>query len=235
MKILSIDVETTGLDLENCSLLEFGAIIEDTCDVKPLDELPSFSYIIDTGKNFTGSAYALNMNANIISILAGQENLNKEELEEYRRVNKIISIEDLANHFYYFLQVNNFIEKKETGFSKMITKWKDFDNKEHLVDLFTNKSSMIHLNVLGKNFATFDRIFIERIPRWKQIFKIRRRIADPAILLTDWKNDDFLPNFQTCMERTGLKGLVSHTAYEDAKDTLLMLRKATNNYEYKAY
>jgi len=231
MIIISIDVETTGLDLEQCSLLEFSAIVEDTCNIKPLEELPSFSCYIDTGRLITGSAFALNMNKNILELLAKQEKLNGEELKDFRLKNSILNIEDVASSFYSFLQVHNvinpFSDEKGSGLSK---EWIDSNGHRHMVSVFTNKSKHIHLNILGKNFGTFDRVFIENIPRWKQMFRIRRRIADPSILLTDWKNDEALPNFQTCMERSGIDGEVSHTAYDDAKDTLHMLRFATNNY-----
>lgn len=235
MIIISIDTETTGLDLEQCSLLEFSAIVEDTNNVKPIEELPSFSCYIDTGKFFVGSAYALNMNRNIIELLAGQEGLNKEQLEKYRFDNKILKLEEVAEHFYFFLQINKIINpfSKENG--GMGKNWTDFDGNSHLVNVFTNKSEKVHINILGKNFQTFDKVFIERMPRWQQMFHIRRRIADPSILYTDWKKDNAFPNFQTCMERAGINGEVKHTAYEDARDTLIMLRKATKDYTLKLF
>ena len=43
MRIVSIDTETTGLDYDTCQILQVGAVIEDTINVRPLDELPRFS------------------------------------------------------------------------------------------------------------------------------------------------------------------------------------------------
>ncbi|HUS50924.1 MAG TPA: hypothetical protein VMZ91_12220, partial [Candidatus Paceibacterota bacterium] len=105
MKILSIDVETTGLDTENCMLLEFGAVVEDTLDVKPINECPSFNCIVENSGLLLGSAFALDMNKGILEILAGQERLDKEELIEYRKKYGIVKYEDIASQFYYFLQV----------------------------------------------------------------------------------------------------------------------------------
>src|SRR6056297_3418534 len=110
MKIISIDIETTGLNLEQCQMLEFSAVVDDTNDVKPIDELPSFTCYIENGKLLTGSPYALNMNKKILEILSGQEGLNKDQLEKYRMENSILKIEDLATSFYYFLQVNKVID-----------------------------------------------------------------------------------------------------------------------------
>jgi hypothetical protein len=41
MKYVSIDIETGGLDARY-SLLEFAAVVEDTADQLPLEELPTF-------------------------------------------------------------------------------------------------------------------------------------------------------------------------------------------------
>jgi DNA polymerase III epsilon subunit-like protein len=236
MKIISIDIETTGLDLEDCKMLEFSAVVEDTNDIKPIEECPSFTCIIENGGLLTGSPYAFNMNKKILEILAGQEKLKGKELEEYRLKHSIIKKEDLATSFYYFLQVHKIINpfNDENG-GGLGTNWTDLCGEKHFVTCFTNKSKKVHINVLGKNFGTFDRIFIEKSPRWQQIFKIRKRIADPSILYTDWKNDETLPNFQTCMERADIDGEVSHTAYDDAKDTLTMLRRATKDYTVKLF
>lgn len=228
MIILSIDTETTGLDLEKCSLLQFSAIIEDTNNVKPLEELPHFTCYVDTGSMITGSMFALNMNRNIIEILSKLEVLKGEELKQYRIDNKILNEDEITESLYYFLQINNVINTFDEG--GHVKNHIDLNGESRMVNVFTNKSKRVHLNVLGKNFSTFDKIFMERMPRWKQIFSIRRRIADPAILYTNWKEDNNLPNFQTCMDRSNLEGNVVHDAYYDAKDTLHMLRKATDNY-----
>ena len=69
MEYISIDIETTGLDRENDQVLEIGAIIENTFDPKPFDELPKFHAII-LHPRYEGSSYAINMNKRIFQILA---------------------------------------------------------------------------------------------------------------------------------------------------------------------
>jgi hypothetical protein len=81
-----------------------------------------------------------------------------------------------------------------------------------------------HLNVAGKNFGTFDKVFLERLPRWKQLIKMRSRILDPAILFVDWKSDDALPGLTLCKERSNVEGEVTHNALEDAIDVVAVLR-----------
>jgi hypothetical protein len=83
----------------------------------------------------------------------------------------------------------------------------------------------ITINVAGKNFATFDMLFLKQLPWWQKLIKIRQRVLDPAILVVDWKNDMSLPNLKQCKERTGIEGIVTHNALEDAWDVIEVMRK----------
>lgn len=69
-KYISIDIETTGLDPDNCQILEFGAVIEDW--VTPVEELPRFHcYIVhDVVK---GNPKAFAMNGAILNKIADRE------------------------------------------------------------------------------------------------------------------------------------------------------------------
>lgn len=65
MRYVSIDIETTGLDHLSCKMIEFGAVVEDTNNSLPLNELPKFHcYIIHD--NYSGDPYALSMNKEIL-------------------------------------------------------------------------------------------------------------------------------------------------------------------------
>ena len=46
MKYLSIDIETTGSDKQNCQILEFAAAFEDCDHQIPLDSIPTFERLI---------------------------------------------------------------------------------------------------------------------------------------------------------------------------------------------
>ena len=93
------------------------------------------------------------------------------------------------------------------------------------VPVLTSRIKPTHITVAGKNFATFDKHFLERLPRWKQVIRIKQRILDPAILYIDWKNDTSLPSLGQCKERAGIHGIVTHNALEDAWDVVELLRK----------
>jgi hypothetical protein len=83
-----------------------------------------------------------------------------------------------------------------------------------------------HLRPAGKNFASFDRQFLRKLPGWDQI-PMNHRTIDPANLFWDPLIDRGLPNTKTCMERAGLDGEVAHTAVEDACVVCRLVRRAT--------
>lgn len=72
MKYISIDLETTGLDPEKNDIIEFGAILDDLKEQKPLEELPKFhAYICK--EEYTGQPFALSMHPTIFRRIADRE------------------------------------------------------------------------------------------------------------------------------------------------------------------
>lgn len=202
MKYVSIDIETTGLDPENCQILQIGAVIEDTQNVLPLDKLPRFECIVEHAE-YKGSPYALWLNSNLLKTLGELENIKKDERLDYRKANNIIPVGTVASAFSMWLMTNGF-EAKDSG--------------------------SITINAAGKNFATFDKNFLVKLPHWTSKIQMRQRIIDPAIMFVDWKQDFSLPNLNACIERAGLSGEVTHDALKDAIDVVRVIRAATNDY-----
>jgi len=81
------------------------------------------------------------------------------------------------------------------------------------------------LTVAGKNFGSFDRQFLERLPYWQDLIHIEHRCIDPGSLYYRPDIDDGLPDTKTCMERAGIAGEVAHTALEDALVVVKLIRK----------
>lgn len=204
MKFISIDIETTGLNPETCQILQIGAVIEDTDNVLPVEELPRFNCIIEHDC-YVGTPTALSMNSGIFKILSGLESKTKDERIAYKKEHNIIPAGIVATSFKLWLLSNGFT---------------------------TGEGNAIYINAAGKNFASFDKLFLQNLPYWTSNIKIRQRILDPAILLTDWKNDETLPNLKTCMERCSIEGDVTHDALQDAIDVVNVLRKVTGNYNF---
>jgi DNA polymerase III epsilon subunit-like protein len=203
MKYVSIDIETTGLDPQKCQILQIGAVIEDTNRVIPLDQLAKFNCIVEH-QEYVGQPTALAMNAKILKVLGDMERLvDKEERVNYRKVNNIVPVGMVAQSFSMWLIANGF-KATETG--------------------------AVKINAAGKNFATFDKLFLQNIIGWTSKIQMRQRIIDPAILFVDWINDDSLPNLNSCIRRAGLDGEVSHDALDDAIDVIRVIRAKTDNY-----
>jgi oligoribonuclease len=201
MKYLSIDIETTGLDPKTCQILQIGILIEDTKKILSFDKIPKLNLIIRHEK-ISGSIKAISMNSELISRIDDYNDFSDVEAKE------ILSKSLYNAHFIRYediiLQITNFL---------LINGYK------------FNGYSRLTINAAGKNFGTFDKLFLEEIPGWKERFQIRNRILDPAILYVDWEKDDSLPSLNECKERAGIFEEVSHNAIEDAWDVIQILRK----------
>jgi|LakMenEpi03Aug12_release.lakeMendotaPanAssembly.Ray.scaffolds.fasta_scaffold818995_2 oligoribonuclease len=199
MKYISIDLETTGLDENNCQIIEFGAVLEDTNNILPMDELPVYhAYVTHPDGNLFGNVFALNLNAGIIEKLKNQKEL--QDLHNY------VPIEDLAFSFMFWLYEQGFqLNTKNEG-------------------LETEYKSVESITVAGKNFSGFDKLFLNKVPNWNKYIRMRTRVLDPAILFIDWKNDNAPPSLDECKIKAGIQGVVTHLAVDDAKDVIKLLR-----------
>lgn len=225
MKYIAIDLETTGLDPENCQVLSIGAVIEDTNDIKPLDELPTFHGVIKR-RNISGETYAINLNRDLIQTMTNYMESRVEEektwIEQTTGMN-FYDENEIVEAFYYWLVQNGFADFNDVKYGG----YKVIYNGVELPAI-TNKTKPIHITAAGKNFATFDLKFLLKLPRWKQLIKVRQRILDPSILYTNWTEDESLPSLGTCKRRANLPEEVAHDAVEDSKDVILLLRKEYN-------
>ena len=221
MKYISIDIETTGLDPEFCNVLSIGAIIEDSANPLPYEECPKFHVAI-TRHELYGSPRAITMNAELIanigSYMEPATPISREELEKETGM-LFLNPEEVVEAFYEFLFLNGIVDNADlTGPRKLGRSGKS-------VPALSSKMKPVTITCAGKNFSTFDKLFLERLPRWKQAIRIKQRVLDPAILFVDWKQDTEVPNLNKCKERAGIKGLVTHNALEDAWDVIEVLRK----------
>ena len=97
MKYVSIDLETTGLNPETCQIIEFGAVIDDTANPKPLNELPTFHLYIDHMEHNTirGEPFALSMHSEIFRRIA------ERDIKKYN----FCTEDAVAQYFYSFLKI----------------------------------------------------------------------------------------------------------------------------------
>jgi len=206
MIYVSIDIETSGLDPLLHKTLSIGAIVEDTTKKLSWNEIPKFNAVI-VQNEITGSPRALSMNKKIIEQIGVYlEGTSDERLKLAMSAQcDFYEKEDVIKEFYKFLWKNGFGEGE--------------------VPVIGSNTKPIAINVAGKNFGTFDKLFLQQLPWWQKIIRARQRVLDPAILFCDWKNDESLPSITVCKDRAGLHGLVTHDALEDAWDVVEVLRK----------
>jgi hypothetical protein len=219
MKYISIDIETTGLDAEKNKVISVAAIIEDTETKLPFDECPKFNVAV-LQNEFIGSARAITINKELISLIADYQDADDgtRRLIDTHSDYKYVKEDDVAKEFYWFLEENGYFQGNNSGGYTQIV-------DGYIRPMINGSTKPITINVAGKNFATFDKLFLEQLPWWKKLIRIRQRVIDPAILMVDWKNDISLPNLITCKERAGVEGIVTHNALEDAWDVIEVLRK----------
>jgi DNA polymerase III epsilon subunit-like protein len=223
MRYISIDIETTGLDPENCQILSIGAVIEDTHLPIPFEDLPKFHAVIKR-ENVSGSIFALNMNRDLIQAMKDHSEARTEDekkLVEESFGAKFYHEEEVVEALFQFCFRNGLVEFDVNTF--VFKQVKIVDGRTY--PILTSNMPKTYLNCAGKNFAGFDKKFLEKLPRWKQVFSIRSRVLDPGILFVDWINDESVPSLDECKKRAGIDGVVTHNAVEDAMDVVMLLRQ----------
>ena len=219
MVYCSIDIETSGLDHEKHKTLSIGAIIEDTEKKLPYEECPKFNAII-LQNEITGSPRAITMNKEIISMIGDYLEGDDETKQNFNTHTdySFYKEDEVVKEFYWWLEKNGFYQGNNGG---GYVELKD----GYMRPIINSNTKPITLNVAGKNFGTFDKLFLQELPWWQKLIRTRQRVLDPAILMVDWKKDTSLPNLTTCKERAGIEGVVTHNALEDAWDVIEVLRK----------
>lgn len=108
-----------------------------------------------------------------------------------------------------------------------------FNNKLIKFLLDNNFNLNEKINIAGKNFSNFDKLFlINKFNIFQQII-LSHRVLDPAILYLDLKLDSTLPDLSTCCERANIKINNLHTATEDALLIIKLIRAYYDKYNNK--
>lgn len=222
MKYVSIDIETSGLDPAFNQILSIGAIFEDTEKKLPWEEIPKFHVGI-IRRQIVGSPRALIMNMKLIEWMSRRLE-PKDAADAYHAALESgmdwLEEEDVAKQFYRWL-----FDCGACEFEPLISGGQIVVVDGKTYPAFNGSTKPITINAAGKNFGTFDKKFLELLPWWQKLIKVRQRILDPAILFTDWKNDTSLPSLSACKDRAGISSLVTHNALEDVWDVIEVLRK----------
>ena len=237
MKYFSIDIETTGLDTQACDILSFGAVFEDTNKRLPFLEIPKFHAVMHLEQIY-GEIVALDINRDLIKQLRHLRDMKfKREFGDLPVSISGDTVEGLCPSIYmYPNQLPGifalWVERCLSGaiYDQVIS-----GNVDTTYAKFEGyKSSMVRIVAAGKNYATFDGVFLKnRIEKWSNLIRTGHKIIDPGTLFIDWDNDDKVPGLDQCKQRAGIPGLVTHNAIEDAWDVVEVLRTNYPNQLHK--
>ena len=249
---VSIDIETTGLDPRKCQTLEIGAAIDDW--TKPIEELPLFRRVI-AWEEVVGSPYAMAMNSRLLKSIGNKprdpELPPKEALEKwlnsmaaggprYLPLDAILS--RLGEEPIYWYEIPNRLLEMSVALPEVRAlagnppETSAFCKDHELPWLFADWLAAHGINprsvqAAGKNFASFDMQFLNRIPQFTKFINFRHRVLDPALLF--WiAGDEKLPDSKLCYERSGHEAEVAHTAVQDALGVVWTIRQGVKRLRY---
>lgn len=213
-KYLSIDTETSGLDPTKSELLEVGIVVFDTEE----SELKMTAYnslrIVFVKEQIQGNIFTINMNINLLNEIL---NVSKE-FDAPGAETIIEKISDNLTTWYVDIRGKRLLD------NMFLSNYLDEDNQA-IGDLTYKLTAWLSaakvngkLNVAGKNFAIFDKAFLEKFSCFKKVIlrKMRHRILDVGSLYIT-KEDEYVPDLNECLKRAGINEEVPHNAVDDAR------------------
>ena len=212
MKYVSIDIESTGVNVHEDEVLEFSAIFEDSKNLKTYSEIFKFTRIL-LYQRIAGSPFALDLNKDIIQII-GAHNEYPTKPEVWKS-----------------LLDKRFPEKNNLNYGVCYPKNLGHAFSEGLKPLLEEddiKKDHLTFNVAGKNIGGFDALILSRLPNWNDKVRFRRRFVDPTTPFIDWENDLIAPNLSICKTRSNLSEVITHNSLEDAWDVIEVMRTQYN-------
>lgn len=216
-KYLSIDTETSGLDPANSELLEVGMVVFDSKEKLKLTQYNALR-IVFVKEQIQGNIFAINMNINLLNEIS---KISKEF--DKPGTDSIIEIitEDLTT-WYVDIRGKRLLD------TMFLSSYLDEDNQA-IGDLTYKLTAWLSsakvgnkLNIAGKNFAMFDKAFLEKFSCFKKTIlkRMSHKVLDIGSLYVT-KQDECLPSLDECLQRAGINEAVPHTAVDNARLTAL--------------
>lgn len=220
MKIVSLDIETTGLDPTQDDILEVGAVYADLTEES--DDRPPFRCVIvsESGR-YNVTPFCASMHQSLwVEIETAEKAFNQFARED--------NTDEKYGHFHLHRSDGTVLwnSKLETWYCRPeMIGWCFF---QWLSQFGITPGERI--NVAGKNAAMFDLPFLNEPP---YLFSeaarviVRHRIVDPAILFFRLGEDTAPPSLSVCFQRAGgMEPTGLHTAVGDVLDVVRLLRYA---------
>lgn len=231
MKYVSIDIETTGTDPKQHEVVEFAAII-DNLDGSLLrrEQLPSFR-VLFIKDNWNVNPYCALLHRDLWEEMKVRKSERSFCLSSapncYGGVGGLSTqAQDDAIREQYLAILKqkhiNVVMHKHTHLRDSFSNWLRENGYNCQNDM------RVKINVAGKNFANFDKAFLEQPAiSLQETIDIRHRVIDVATHFWQY-GDECLPDTLTCLKRAGLNPnmKLTHTAEEDAWNVIQLVRES---------
>jgi DNA polymerase III epsilon subunit-like protein len=203
MKYVSIDIETTGLEWEKHQMIEFGAVLEDTENPLPIEDLPRLRILV-VHEDYVSNPYCIKLHSKLF-----------DELGKYTDIYTPTEVECGVW----------VVPHGPSGLARVFTQWLKKVGYLKRDDLGTTSPKKVV--VAGKNYNGFDAKFLEYYFNYR--IAIHHRVLDPMPLFVK-PEDKTPPNLAECAKRAGVefKGTGYHTAVSDATMVIELLRAGWN-------
>lgn len=199
MKVIHLDLETTGLDWNTCHVVSVAMVADDTNNRMPLEELPKF-YKKLRRHSYSGEPRALAMHRQLFDDIANN-------------TPDVIFHSEIASEMAQWLcNLNwgdkfNICGKNVAGFDFNFLALRTVS--DHCYNCFSRQGASIYIR---------DSL--------QQKYQFRGRVIDIGTLYADFDDDESIPSTQQCIDRSGLKieGSV-HDALDDCMISVKLLRR----------
>jgi len=206
MKYLSIDVETTGLDPNTSQLLEVGLVVADS-NIPFVQTKDNSLRIVLLREEIKGNIFALNMNQKLLAtILAKNAELKEKNKDETKDFGMNETTEFVSTYYISLDALDKINEPLDVYITFLLNKF-----------FVKNGLDTGKITVAGKNFASFDKRFLEPYESFKTMIldRMHHRVLDVGSMFVEY-TDECIPDLKTCLKRAGFENEVPHTAVEDA-------------------
>lgn len=210
MKYLSVDIESTGLDItaKDAMILSVGMIVDDLANPQPYEKLPKIHVMVDVHNTpIKGELVAITMNGHLLSEIQRLGNLSRAA-----KIGDSLTFDGVScGDFPGKGHVDHLLMRCMAG--------------DYLAAFIQDNFKGTKVTIAGKNVGSFDVPFLEAT--WPDLFRYTKRnhaFIDPAVLYM-LPTDDKVPSLGLCKERAGFADTaVAHTALADAWDVCRLLR-----------
>jgi len=246
MKILGLDIETTGVNVEKGNVLEIGVVGYDSEEMDSLEKInkaPKLTILVYHKEITTANIEALALNKELINEISEYANKIGNNFIENRSFIHQVAYSESDDHevwlvdndkatfvlLYWLarkklLQYTNYFlnNMNENSFIQDIEQRikQGYFDEDFIKSL---KYYIKGLTVAGKNVATFDIPYLRNnLPYFNEIIKIKHRVVDPSFVYTV-SSDIEVPNLFNCMSRIGIKSQTAHRAVYDVLDIIYLI------------